>query len=60
MPRVARRPTLPRISAVAAGGGAVVNVSSAVAVNGGSGFTAYTATKGAMNALSRSLAKEHA
>ena len=45
---------------VAAGGGAVVNISSAVAVNGTPGFTAYTATKGAMNSLSRSLAKEHA
>ena len=43
-----------------AGGGAIVNVSSGVATKGAPAMDAYTATKGAMNALTRSLAVEYA
>jgi NAD(P)-dependent dehydrogenase (short-subunit alcohol dehydrogenase family) len=45
---------------VAAGGGSIINVSSGVAVRGAPQMDAYTATKGSMNALSRSLAVEYA
>lgn len=41
-----------------AGGGAVVNVSSASSVRGYPGLAAYTAAKGALNALTRSAAVE--
>ena len=43
-----------------AGGGSIVNISSGVAVKGAQKMDAYTATKGAMNALTRSLAVEYA
>ena len=43
-----------------AGGGSIVNVSSGVATKGAPGMDAYTATKGAMNALTRSLAVGYA
>jgi NAD(P)-dependent dehydrogenase (short-subunit alcohol dehydrogenase family) len=52
------RHAIPRIAA--AGGGAVVNVSSAASLLGVPGLDAYTAAKGAMNALTRSLAVEFA
>jgi NAD(P)-dependent dehydrogenase (short-subunit alcohol dehydrogenase family) len=45
---------------VRAGGGAIVNVSSGVATKGAPGMDAYTATKGAMNALTRSMAVGYA
>jgi 3-oxoacyl-[acyl-carrier protein] reductase len=45
---------------IAAGGGSIVNVSSGVATKGAPGMDAYTATKGAMNALTRSLAVGYA
>lgn len=44
----------------AAGGGAVVNVSSAASVLGTAGLDTYTCVKGALNALTRSLAVEYA
>jgi NAD(P)-dependent dehydrogenase (short-subunit alcohol dehydrogenase family) len=44
----------------AAGGGSVVNISSAQAVIGLSGFSAYGAAKGAINALTPTLAVENA
>ncbi|UXY16147.1 SDR family oxidoreductase [Chitiniphilus purpureus] len=40
------------------GGGAIVNVSSIVGVRGYKGVAAYSATKAALDALTRSLAKE--
>lgn len=40
------------------GGGAIVNISSAASLLGVAGLDAYTATKGAMNALTRSMAVE--
>jgi len=41
----------------AAGGGAVVNVSSNVSETGGGSSVAYTASKGAVNAMTRTLAR---
>jgi 3-oxoacyl-[acyl-carrier protein] reductase len=43
-----------------AGGGAIVNVSSASSLRGQMFMDAYTATKGAMNSLTRSIAVEYA
>ncbi|MGH7895804.1 MAG: SDR family NAD(P)-dependent oxidoreductase [Candidatus Binatia bacterium] len=43
-----------------AGGGSIINISSGVATKGAALMDAYTATKGAMNALTRSLAVEYA
>ncbi|MEW6267751.1 MAG: glucose 1-dehydrogenase [Thermodesulfobacteriota bacterium] len=43
-----------------AGGGAIVNVSSGVATKGAAAMAAYTASKGAMNALTRAMAVEYA
>jgi meso-butanediol dehydrogenase / (S,S)-butanediol dehydrogenase / diacetyl reductase len=43
-----------------AGGGAIVNVSSGVATKGAPMMDAYTASKGAMNALTRSMAVGYA
>jgi NAD(P)-dependent dehydrogenase (short-subunit alcohol dehydrogenase family) len=40
----------------AAGGGSIINISSGVATKGAARMDAYTATKGAMNALTRSMA----
>jgi NAD(P)-dependent dehydrogenase (short-subunit alcohol dehydrogenase family) len=45
---------------VAAGGGSVINISSAQSVVGLSGFAAYGAAKGAINSLTRGLAVETA
>jgi 3-oxoacyl-[acyl-carrier protein] reductase len=45
---------------IKAGGGSIVNVSSGVATKGAPMMDAYTATKGAMNALTRSMAVEYA
>jgi 3-oxoacyl-[acyl-carrier protein] reductase len=45
---------------VAAGGGAIVNISSAASLLGTPGLDTYTAAKGALNALTRSLAVEYA
>jgi 3-oxoacyl-[acyl-carrier protein] reductase len=42
------------------GGGSIINVSSGVATKGAPMMDAYTATKGAMNALTRSMAVEYA
>jgi 3-oxoacyl-[acyl-carrier protein] reductase len=42
------------------GGGSVVNISSAASLLGTPGITGYTVTKGALNALTRSLAVDHA
>lgn len=42
-----------------AGGGSIVNMSSGAAL-GGSGGVAYTASKGALNALTRAIAYQHA
>ena len=44
----------------AAGGGAIVNISSGQSVIGFGGFSAYTAAKGGMNSLTRSIAAEEA
>ncbi len=52
------RAALPHL--VASGRGAIVNISSAVARFGVAGMDAYTASKGAMSALTRSLAVEYA
>jgi NAD(P)-dependent dehydrogenase (short-subunit alcohol dehydrogenase family) len=49
---------IPHITA--AGGGSIVNISSAQAVIGLTGFSAYGAAKGAMNALTPILAVENA
>ncbi len=43
-----------------AGGGSIINISSGVAVKGAPQMDAYTASKGAMNALTRSLAVGYA
>jgi 3-oxoacyl-[acyl-carrier protein] reductase len=43
-----------------AGGGSIVNISSGVATKGAAGMDAYSATKGAMNALTRSMAVGYA
>ncbi len=40
---------------VEAGGGSIINISAHAGVRGVSGFAAYTASKGAMNALTRAL-----
>jgi 3-oxoacyl-[acyl-carrier protein] reductase len=45
---------------LAAGGGAIVNISSNVALRGQRNMDGYTATKGAMNAVTRSMAVEYA
>lgn len=45
---------------IAAGGGTVVNISSAQSAVGLSGFAAYGAAKGAINAITRTLAVENA
>lgn len=42
-----------------AGGGSIINMSSGAAL-GGSGGVAYTASKGALNALTRAIAYQHA
>ena len=42
------------------GGGSIINISSGVATKGAPMMDAYTATKGAMNALTRSMAVEYA
>jgi NAD(P)-dependent dehydrogenase (short-subunit alcohol dehydrogenase family) len=44
----------------ASGGGAIVNISSAASILGTPGLDTYTAAKGALNALTRSLAVEYA
>lgn len=44
---------------IAAGGGAIINCSSGVAVQGYPGHAAYAAGKGGMNALTRSIATEY-
>jgi NAD(P)-dependent dehydrogenase (short-subunit alcohol dehydrogenase family) len=44
---------------IAAGGGSVVNISSAQSVIGLSGFAAYGAAKGAINSITRTLAVEN-
>jgi NAD(P)-dependent dehydrogenase (short-subunit alcohol dehydrogenase family) len=44
----------------AAGGGAIVNISSGQSVIGMPGFSAYAAAKGAINSLTRSIAAEEA
>ncbi len=49
---------IPRI--VDAGGGAIVNISSAASILGTPGLDTYTALKGALNALTRSIAVEYA
>jgi 3-oxoacyl-[acyl-carrier protein] reductase len=49
---------IPRI--VDAGGGAIVNISSAASVLGTPGLDTYTALKGAINTLTRSMAVEYA
>lgn len=43
-----------------AGGGSILNISSAASMLGVAGTSAYTATKGAMNALTRQMAVEYA
>ena len=43
-----------------AGGGAVINISSAASLLGTAGIDTYTAVKGALNALTRSMAVEYA
>jgi NAD(P)-dependent dehydrogenase (short-subunit alcohol dehydrogenase family) len=43
----------------AAGGGSIINMSSGAAL-GGAGGTAYTASKGGVNALTRAIAYQHA
>ena len=52
------RHAVPRIAA--AGGGAIVNVSSAAATLGVPGLDTYTAAKGAISALTRSMAVKFA
>jgi len=44
---------------IEAGGGSIINISAHAGVRGVPGFAAYTASKGAMNALTRALAVEH-
>jgi NAD(P)-dependent dehydrogenase (short-subunit alcohol dehydrogenase family) len=44
----------------ASGGGTIVNISSAASILGTPGLDTYTAAKGALNALTRSLAVEYA
>jgi NAD(P)-dependent dehydrogenase (short-subunit alcohol dehydrogenase family) len=50
--------SLPEIAK--AGGGAVVNISSAASLLGTAGLDTYTAAKGALNTLTRSMAVEYA
>jgi 3-oxoacyl-[acyl-carrier protein] reductase len=45
---------------IAAGGGSIVNISSAASILGTPGLDTYTATKGALNTLTRSIAVEYA
>ncbi len=45
---------------IAAGGGSIVNISSGQSVVGLSGFAAYSAAKGAINSVTRTLAVENA
>ena len=45
---------------IAAGGGSVVNISSGQSVVGLSGFAAYSASKGGINSITRTLAVENA
>ena len=45
---------------VEAGGGSIVNVSSRAAERGSRGLSAYTASKGGMNALTRSITVDYA
>ena len=45
---------------IAAGGGALVNISSAASMLGTPGLDTYTAAKGALNTLTRSMAVEYA
>ena len=45
---------------IAAGGGSIVNISSGQSIVGLSGFSAYSAAKGAINSLTRTLAVETA
>ncbi len=45
---------------IAVGGGSIVNVSSGAAIFGSPGISAYSAAKGGMNALTRSIAYEYA
>jgi NAD(P)-dependent dehydrogenase (short-subunit alcohol dehydrogenase family) len=45
---------------IATGGGSVVNISSDQSLIGISGFSAYAASKGAMNSVTRNLAVENA
>jgi NAD(P)-dependent dehydrogenase (short-subunit alcohol dehydrogenase family) len=45
---------------VAAGGGSIVNISSGAAIFGAAGLSAYSAAKGGMNALTRSIAVDYA
>ncbi len=52
------RYAIPRM--IEAGGGSIVNISAHAGVRGVAGFAAYTTSKGAMNALTRALAVEHA
>jgi NAD(P)-dependent dehydrogenase (short-subunit alcohol dehydrogenase family) len=42
----------------AAGGGAIVNIASTTAINGSAGFAHYVASKGAVIALTRAMARE--
>lgn len=44
---------------LSAGHGSIVNISSAVSMNGAEGLFAYTAAKGAMNAVSRQIAVDY-
>jgi NAD(P)-dependent dehydrogenase (short-subunit alcohol dehydrogenase family) len=46
--------SIPRM--LEAGGGSIINISSTASIRGASGLDAYTASKGAMNALTRSTA----
>jgi NAD(P)-dependent dehydrogenase (short-subunit alcohol dehydrogenase family) len=50
--------TIPRMAD--AGGGAIVNISSAASLLGTPGLDTYTAAKGALNTLTRSMAVEYA
>jgi NAD(P)-dependent dehydrogenase (short-subunit alcohol dehydrogenase family) len=50
--------SIPRIAE--AGGGAIVNISSAASILGTPGLDTYTAAKGALNTLTRSMAVEYA
>ena len=45
---------------VEAGGGSIVNISSGAAIFGAAGLSAYSAAKGGMNALTRSIAVDYA